>query len=105
MQNRLLLLLLTSAALMVKIPCDDRVLILPCYASRRITRPLSCQPAKEPTDKTSLGERQYISLQRSVSVHSRAEVIITHAPSTLDACETHAPSIEKSIASLVLWFC
>jgi ankyrin repeat protein len=30
------------------------------------------------------------SLQRSVSVRSRAEVIIMHTPSTSDACETHA---------------
>jgi len=40
------------------------------------------------------------SLQRSVSVRSRAEVIIMHTPSTSDACETHAQPIEKSIASL-----
>src|SRR5271154_2865123 len=32
----------------------------------------------------------------------RAETIITHAPSMSDACETHAQSVEKSIASLVL---
>jgi len=29
----------------------------------------------------------------------RAEVIITHAPSVSDACETHARPVEKSIAS------
>jgi hypothetical protein len=32
----------------------------------------------------------HLSLQRSVSVRSRAEVIIMHTPSTSDACETHA---------------
>ena len=66
---------------------------------------LSCQACQESTDKTSLDERQYISLQRSVSVRSKAEVIITHARNTSDACETHALSVEKSIASLALWFC
>jgi hypothetical protein len=30
----------------------------------------------------------------------RAEVIITHAPSTSDACETHAQPVEKSIVTL-----
>jgi hypothetical protein len=41
----------------------------------------------------------YSFLQRSVSVGSRAEVVTTQAPSTSDACETHAQSVEK-IASL-----
>jgi hypothetical protein len=38
--------------------------------------------------------------QRSVSVRSRAEFIVAHMPSTSDVCETHAQSVEKSIASL-----
>jgi hypothetical protein len=59
------------------------------------------KPAKKLTHKTPLDERRHnSSLQRSVSVHSRAEVIIIHTPSTLDACETHAHTLEKSIASL-----
>jgi hypothetical protein len=41
-----------------------------------------------------------ILLQRSVSVRSRAEVIVTHMPSTSDVCETHAQSVEKPIPSL-----
>ena len=32
----------------------------------------------------------------------RAEVIITHTPSTSDACETHARPVEKSITSPAL---
>ena len=36
---------------------------------------------------------------------SRVEVIVTYAPSVSDACETHAPPVEKSIASLVLRLC
>src|SRR2546421_2513155 len=48
---------------------------------------------REPTDKTSLTG---ISLQRSVTVRIRAEVIITHTPSTSTACEMHAQSVEKS---------
>jgi len=48
---------------------------------------LSCQACQEPTDKTTLVTS---SLQRSVSVRSRAEVISMHTPSTSDACETHA---------------
>jgi hypothetical protein len=36
---------------------------------------------------------------------SRVEVIVTNAPSMSDACETHAPPVEKSIASLVLRLC
>src|SRR4051794_31809661 len=55
---------------------------------------LSCQDCpdyQKPINKTPLDERRYYSsLQRSVSVRSRAEVIITHAPSMSDACETHA---------------
>src|SRR5947199_6971699 len=43
--------------------------------------------------------------QRSVSVRSRAEVIITHTPSTSDACEMHVQPVEKSISSLALLFC
>src|SRR5436305_12440776 len=39
------------------------------------------------------------SLQSSVSVHSRAKVIIMHTPSTPNACETHAQPVEKSIAN------
>ena len=41
----------------------------------------------------------YSSLQRSVSV-GRAEIIIMHTPSMSDACERHAQSVEKFIASL-----
>jgi hypothetical protein len=56
--------------------------------------------------KTPLDEGRCSSLQRSVSVHSGAEVIITHMPSASDACETHAQPVEKkSIASLALRPC
>jgi hypothetical protein len=44
----------------------------------------------------------YSSLQRLVSVRGKAGVIITHAPSTSDACEMHTQSIEESIAGPVL---
>jgi hypothetical protein len=67
--------------------------------------PVSCyaKPANKPLDKTPLDERWCdSSLQRSVSVSSRAEVTITHAPSTSNACEMHAQPVEKSIASLAL---
>jgi hypothetical protein len=47
----------------------------------------------------------YSSLQRSVSVRSRGNVIIMHTPSTSDACEMHAQSVEKYVASLALRFC
>jgi hypothetical protein len=47
----------------------------------------------------------YPSLQRSGSVRGRGEVVVTHTPSISDACETHAQSVEKSIASLALRFC
>jgi hypothetical protein len=49
------------------------------------------EPAKNPPIRTSLDERWHIPPQRSVSVlvRSRAGVIITHTPSTSDACETH----------------
>jgi hypothetical protein len=45
--------------------------------------------------KTPLDERRCGSSQRSVSVHSEAEVTITYAPSTSNACETHAQPIER----------
>jgi hypothetical protein len=63
-----------------------------------------CQ-ACQPIDKTPAGREIYSSLQRSVSVRSRAEVIITLTPSMSDACEMHAQSVEKSITSLALRFC
>ena len=46
------------------------------------------KPAKKPRRYDPEREMVCSSLQCSVSVRSRAEVIITHAPSTLDACET-----------------
>jgi len=50
-----------------------------------------------------LDQRRYVPLSSVQSLYEcRAEVIITHAPSTSDACETHAQPVEKSIASLVL---
>jgi hypothetical protein len=61
---------------------------MPCYA----------KPAKLPTRR----EKVCSSLQRLVSVRSRAELIITHMPSMADANETHTQSVEKSIASLSL---
>jgi hypothetical protein len=60
------------------------------------------KPAKNPPIKTLMDERWYSSLQRLVSVRSKAGVIITHAPSTSDACEMHTQSIEESIAGPVL---
>jgi hypothetical protein len=56
----------------------------------------STKPAKKPTKKIPLDERWYVSsLQSSVSVGSKAEVIITHTPSTSDACKTHVQSVES----------
>jgi hypothetical protein len=45
----------------------------------------------------SLGSAEEETVACSASVHSRAEVIIMHAPSASDACEAHAQSVEKSI--------
>jgi hypothetical protein len=66
---------------------------------------VSCyaEPAKKPTDKSPLDERRYIPLSSVQSLYDRrAEVTITHSPSTSDVYETHAQLVEKSIASLVL---
>jgi hypothetical protein len=65
--------------------------VMPCQAS----------PIKTPLDERTL----HPSLQRSVSIRSRAEVIIMHMPSTSNACEMHAELVEKSIASLALRPC
>jgi len=69
---------------------------------------VSCfaKPAKKPIDKTPLDERRWVPLSSVQFLYEcRAEVIITHAPSTSDACETHAQPVEKFIASLVLRLC
>jgi hypothetical protein len=69
---------------------------------------LSCyaKPAKKPADKNPLDERCYVPLSSVQSLYEcRAEVIITHAPSTLDACETHVQPVEESIATLAPWVC
>jgi hypothetical protein len=64
------------------------------------------KPAKKPRDETPLDERWYAPLSNLQSLYeSRAEVIIMYTPSTSDACETHVPSVEKSIANLVLRLC
>jgi hypothetical protein len=62
------------------------------------------KPAKKPADETPGWTRENELLLSSVQslYECRAEVIITHAPSTSDACDMHAQSVEKSIASLVL---
>jgi hypothetical protein len=45
------------------------------------------------------GREKGVSLSSVQSLYDcRAEVIIVHAPSTSDACETHAQHVEKSIA-------
>jgi hypothetical protein len=67
------------------------------YSSAR-TGSLSCHAKpmpsllKEQAHLDTLAEEESSPLQRSVSVRCRAEAIITHAPSTLYACETHATS-------------
>ncbi len=37
------------------------------------------------------------SLQRSVSVRSRAEAILPHTPGTADACETHVRPTRREV--------
>jgi hypothetical protein len=71
--------------------------IVSCYA----------KPAKKHTDKDPRWRREGIFLFSSVQslYECRAEVIITHAPGTLDACGTHTQLVEKSIASLASWLC
>jgi hypothetical protein len=77
----------------IEISIDPEVAIVSCYA----------EPAKKPTDKPPLDERRYIPLSSVQSPYDRrAEVTITHSPSTSDVYETHAQLVEKSIASLVL---
>jgi hypothetical protein len=66
---------------------------------------VSCQACQGTHRQDAGREMLYSSFQRSVSVRSRAEVIITHMPSTSDACEVHAQPVEKSIASLALRLC
>ena len=69
-------------------------------------RPLSCnaKPAKTHTKKAPPDGR-WVMLPLS-SVRSlyecRAEVTITHTPSTSDAREIHSQHVEKSISSLAL---
>jgi hypothetical protein len=61
---------------------------------------------RNPPIKTPLDERWYIPLSSVQSLYIvGAKVIITHTPSTSDACEMHAQPVEKSIASLALRFC
>jgi hypothetical protein len=63
------------------------------------------KPAKKPTEKTpSRREVVYSSLQRSVFVRSRAEVIITHTPSTSDACPIHRVNCQSSPSILLTHF-
>jgi hypothetical protein len=65
----------------IEIDVDPEVTITSCYA----------QAYQETHDKTPLDERRYISLSSIQSLYDRrAEVTITHTPSTSDACETHA---------------
>jgi hypothetical protein len=58
---------------------------------------------RNPPIRSRLDERIRSPLSSAQSRYEcRAEVIITHAPSTSDACEMHAQPVEKSIASLAL---
>ena len=89
---------------------DDLIVSLHSWPTAFPDIAFLCTASKEfnantPIRQHYLKERVYPSLQRSVSVRSRAGVTITHTPSTLDACETHAQSVEKSIASLILRLC
>jgi hypothetical protein len=62
--------------------------------------------AYKPADKTPLDERRYVLLSSVQSLYERrAEVIITHAPSSSDTCETYAQLTEKPIVSLVPRLC
>ena len=56
-------------------------------------------PRNPPIRPRRTREGDFPLFQRSVSDECRAEVIITHAPSTSEVCETHAQHVEKSIAS------
>jgi len=63
----------------VDISIDPEVVIVSCYA----------KPAKKPTNKTLLDERRYIPFSSVQPLYDhRAKVIITHTPSTSDACTT-----------------
>jgi hypothetical protein len=52
------------------------------------------------------GKKEIPLLQRSVPVYSRAEAIITQAPSTLYICEAHDPPFCREFYSPpILWLC
>jgi hypothetical protein len=58
---------------------------------------------KRPTDKTLLDERRYVPLSSVQSLYDcRAEVIITHTPSTPDACTTRGEVYYQSSPSALL---
>ena len=59
---------------------------------------ISAAGSKESGSYGSVMLRVYSYLQRSATVRSRAEVIITHTPSMGNAWETQAQSVQKPIA-------
>src|SRR3954452_15929031 len=63
------------------------------------------KPAKNSTDKTPRSRwREDIFLSPAFSLCTSVElkVMVRHAPSTSEPCETHAQAVEKSITGLVL---
>jgi hypothetical protein len=63
-------------------------------------------PSRNPPIRSFWTREDVIPLSSVQSLYDfRAEVIITHTPSSSDACETHTRPVEKSIASLALRFC
>jgi hypothetical protein len=66
---------------------------------------LSCsaRPTKRPTGKIPLDERRYVPFSSVQSLYDcRAEVIVTHTPSTSDARETYAQPMQKFITNMLV---
>ena len=80
----------------------SKYLLVPQISDPQVKAPI----IRKPTDKTLPDEKRYVPLSSIQSLSDcKAEVIITHAPGTSDACETRARPVEEFIASLALRLC
>jgi len=64
--------------------CQSRI-------SQRAPAVCHAKPAREPTEKTTLDERENTSLSSVQSLYVVELKFITHAPGTSDACDMHTP--------------